>query len=208
MKGYKGICLLKAMILRFRTTSLLIHLNIWNIYHTELLRCNVITKLFSSHSFKLIAAPCCFYQHFVFQAVRVQGEQWSKPPRCYQVPTRLSKAAPWWGESHWGISCMRIRNPLLHFKPVALTVVLRPSGMSQSGGRDPSRIVSLTHTKALMSVTSDLVVHLQHMYAYPHIDSKFLHTYSILICFLVWDRKQRPLAGQGDTRGPLNSMWA
>ena len=118
------VCLLKAMILRFRTPSLLIHLNIWNVYNTELLRCNVITKLFGSHSFKLITAPCCFYQHFVFHAVRVQGEQWSKALRCYRVPTRLAKAAPWWGESHWGISCIGIRDPLLHFKPVALTVVL------------------------------------------------------------------------------------
>ena len=55
---------------------------------------------------------------------------------------------------------------------------MRPSITSQSGGRDLTRTVSLTHTKALKSVTSDLVVHLQHMHAYPRIDSKFLHTYS------------------------------
>lgn len=52
--------------------------------------------------------------------------------------------------------------------------------MSQSGGKDLTRILSLTHIKAPKFVTSYVIVidKLQQIQAYPHIDSNFSYTYS------------------------------
>lgn len=63
-------------------------------------------------------------------------------------------------------------------------MVLRHSGMSQSGGKDLTRILSLTHIKAPKFVTSYVIVidKLQQIQAYPHIDSNFPYTYAGTLC--------------------------